>query len=97
MISAARGGESYRGDIRPGFEDVVLPLHVTYGQEIAKLKMQVLRYREALVDAGIEPPDAEGKDLLDMWNACKAVVGAAHDCVAQLGTSKELLVPMRRK
>ncbi len=91
MISAARGGESYKGDRRPSFEDVTLPLHVTYGQEIAKLKMQVLRYREALVAAGVEPPDMEGKDLLEMWNGCKAVIAAAQSCVAELGTSKELL------
>ena len=72
-------------------EDVLLPLHVTYAQEIAKLKMQVLRYREALVAAGLEPPDAEGKDLLAMWEGCKAVIAAAQNCVAELGTSKELL------
>lgn len=76
-------------------EDAVLPLHVSYGQEIAKLKMQLLRYRLALAEAGIEPPDMEGEDLMQMWESCRAVIAAAHGCLAQLGTSKELLLQFR--
>jgi hypothetical protein len=64
---------------------------LAYGDEIAKLKMQLITYRRALEDAGIEPPDAEGADLLQMWRDCRAVIVAAHECVANLGTSKEML------
>lgn len=71
-------------------------VHSSYGSEIAKLKMQLLVYREALTDNGIEPPDLEGEDLLRMWESCKAVIKAAHGALAELGTSKELLYPMRR-
>ena len=78
-------------------EDAVLPLHVAYGQEIAKLKMQLLLYREALQANGIEPPDGDGEDLMRMWESCKAVISAAHGCIAELGTSKELLFPMARR
>lgn len=92
MLGAC-AGVSVRGDARQ--HALLVAVHDQYGDEIAKMRMQLLRYRQALLDAGLEPPDAEGQDLLDMWNACKAVIGAAHDCVAQLGTSKELLSPMR--
>lgn len=53
--------------------------------------MQVVLYREALERAGIEPPDDTGKDLLKMWRDARAVIRAAQECVANLGTSKELL------
>lgn len=78
-------------------EDAVLPLHVSYGQEIAKLKMQLLLYREALIENGIDPPDGEGEDLMRMWESCKAVIKAAQGALAELGTSKELLYPMARR
>lgn len=68
---------------------------MSYGDEIAKLKMQVLAYRKALVAAGIEPPDKEGEDLLRMWESCKAIIAAAQLALSELGTSKELLWEMR--
>lgn len=76
---------------------LLLAVHTSYGSEIAKLKMQLVKYRQALLDNGIEPPDAESKDLLEMWEVCRRVIGAAHECIANLGTSKELLFPMKKR
>lgn len=56
--------------------------------------MQLVAYREALVAAGLEPPDEDGEDLLRMWESCKLVIRAAQGALAELGTSKELLYPM---
>lgn len=81
-------GESVRGDLH---SDLLLAVHEGYGSEIAKLKMQLAVYRGCLVEHGIEPPDREGQELLEMWQSCKRVIAAAQSCVAQLGTSKELL------
>lgn len=60
-------------------------------REIAKLQMQLIRYRRVLVEAGIAPPDLGGADLLELWESCKRVVAAASELVATLGTSNELL------
>lgn len=57
--------------------------------------MQLLVYREALIAAGVEPPDKDGEDLQRMWDSCCAVISAAHLALSELGTSKELLYPMR--
>ena len=62
-----------------------------HGQEIAKLRMQLVTYRAALEEAGIEPPDMEGADLLQMWRDCRKVIETANEFVIGLGTSKELL------
>jgi hypothetical protein len=62
-----------------------------YDNEIAKLKMQLVNYRAFIEQHDLEPPDLEGEDLLRMWHNCEAVIRAAHVCIADLGTSKELL------
>lgn len=59
--------------------------------ELAKLKMQLVLYRETLEQHGIEPPDRDGADLLQMWRDSAAVISTASAFVAQLGTSKELI------
>lgn len=59
--------------------------------EVARLQMQLVRYREALEEAGIEPPDSEAAELLAMWRECRAVISTASEFVAYLGTAKELL------
>lgn len=94
MISATRGGESLKGDRHE--RAVLEAVHLSYGGEIAKLKMQLVKYREVLLENGIEPPDAEGEDLMRMWESCRAVISAAHLALSELGTSKELLYPMKR-
>jgi hypothetical protein len=43
------------------------------------------------LDAGLDPPDRDGADLLEMWVKCREVIVAASECLAMLGTSKELL------
>ena len=60
-------------------------------REMAKLRMTVVRYRALLLEHGITPPDSESADLLAMWRSCRSVIRAASECVAMLGTSKELL------
>lgn len=62
-----------------------------YRLELAKRDMQIVRYRLVLEEHGIEPPDADGADLLEMWRDCRAVISTASEFVAKLGTSKELL------
>jgi hypothetical protein len=63
----------------------------TYADEIAKLKMQLLSYRAFIELHDLEPPDAEAEDLLRMWRNCEAVIRAAQNCIADMGTSAELL------
>ena len=59
--------------------------------EHGKMAMQLIRYRQVLVDNGIEPPDESGEDLLAMWRDAAMVITTASDFVSQLGTSAELL------
>src|SRR5262249_43250374 len=64
---------------------------VEHRTEMAKLRMQLIRYREALEAAGVAPPDMDGADLLELWRKCRSVVEAASECLAILGSSRELL------
>ena len=59
--------------------------------ELAKREMQLVRYRQTLEEHGIEPPDMDGADLLEMWRDCRAVISTASEFVAHLGSAKELL------
>lgn len=68
-----------------------------YRLEIAKRDMVIVRYRQALIAAGVDPPDLEGADLLEMWQDCRAVISTASEFVAKLGTSKELLADWSRE
>ncbi len=63
-----------------------------YRLELAKRDMQLVRYRLALEQAGVEPPDADGAELVEMWRSCRHVIATSHEFVMKLGTSKELLV-----
>jgi len=72
-------------------EAIADSLHTSYRSEIARLKMQLVLYRKVLLDNGIEPPDREGEDLLDMVRECGTVVSTASAFVQHLGTAKELL------
>lgn len=64
--------------------------------ELAKLRMQLVRYRLALEANGIEPPDMDGADLLAMWQDCRHVMSTASEFVMKLGPAKELLVDWSR-
>lgn len=59
--------------------------------ELAKLRMQVIRYRELLIDNNIEPPDYDDEELLEMWRGCRAVISTASHFVANLRSAQELL------
>lgn len=72
-------------------EAAVDSVHATYRTEVARLKMQLVVYRQALEDHGIEPPDMEGADLLQMVRDANAVISTASEFVHHLGSSKELL------
>jgi hypothetical protein len=65
-------------------------VHATYRGEIAKLKMQLVLYRQALLDHHIEPPNAEGEELLEMVRRCNAVISTTSEVVRLLGSSKEM-------
>lgn len=66
-------------------------MELQHRAEINKLAMKVALYRRLLEEHGIEPPDASGEDLLDMWRRCMGIVAHTHDFVHRLGSSKELL------
>ena len=66
-------------------------VHATYRSEVAKLKMQLVLYRKALLDAGIEPPDHDGEELLAMLRDCNAVISTTATFVQHLGSAHELL------
>jgi hypothetical protein len=59
--------------------------------ELAKLRMQLVLYRQALIDAGVDPPDRDGEELMEMWRDCRAVITTASHFTAQLRSAKELL------
>jgi hypothetical protein len=59
--------------------------------EIAKLRMQLVIYRERLMEHGIEPPDRDSDELLDLYRRCSAVISTASEFAASLGSAKELL------
>ncbi len=63
---------------------------LAYRGEVAKLKMQLVVYRQALLDAGIEPPDRDGEELLELVRRCNAVVTSASEVIHHLGSAKEL-------
>lgn len=66
-------------------------VHATYRGEVAKLKMQLAIYRDTLLEHGIDPPDHEADDLLEIVKACNAVISTTSQFAVQLGTAKELL------
>ena len=66
-------------------------MSATHRIEMAKKAMQVALYREALEEAGIDPPDQDGDDLLELVRNCNAVISTASEFVHYLGTSKEML------
>ena len=59
--------------------------------ELGKLRMQLILYREALEEHGIEPPDRDDEELLQMWNNCRAVISTASMFVSDLRSAAELL------
>lgn len=67
-------------------------VHASYRGEIARLKMQLVLYRKALIEAGVEPPDTSGEDLLELLRVCNRVVSSASEVVHVLGSSRELTV-----
>jgi hypothetical protein len=69
----------------------LIAIEMRHREELGRLTMQLLLYRKALADNGIELPDSDGEDLEALWSSCKNVVRAASQLVATLGTSAELL------
>jgi hypothetical protein len=75
--------------------EMIEAMRMEHRLELAKREMQLVRYRQALLDHGIEPPDADGEELLAMWEECRHVVTTASEFVMRLGSQKELLVDWR--
>ena len=71
--------------------EVMHALEFVHRQELAEMKMKLARYRVLLEEHGIEPPDLEAADFLEMWRECARVIDMAHGFVERLGPSKELL------
>jgi len=72
-------------------EQAMLEAWSTDKLERGKMVMQLLLYRKALEDAGIEPPDEEGAELLRLWRDSQAVMTAAAELLKTLGSSAEML------
>ncbi len=72
-------------------DELFVACEFQHTEELGRMTMQLILYRRALVEAGIEPPDREGEDLEALWQSCKNVVRAASELTATLGTSAELL------
>jgi hypothetical protein len=64
--------------------------------DLAKAQMQLVLYRQALTDNGIEPPDRDSDELLDLYRRCSAVISTASDFAASLGSAKEMLQDFSR-
>jgi len=62
-----------------------------YRIELAKKDMQLVRYRLLLEQYGIEPPDSEGAELVQMYRDCRAVISTASEFVKDLGSARELM------
>ena len=71
--------------------EILEAMTLMHREEIAKLSMQVARYRWALEKNGIEPPDESGADLLKMWRRCMQMINHATLFAQELGSEKELL------
>lgn len=71
---------------------IVEALHTEYKQELAKAHMQLALYRSLLIQAGIEPPDKSGEELLSLWEECRNLINTTHEFVMRMGPSKELLM-----
>jgi hypothetical protein len=67
-------------------------LTLEHRTELAKVRMQLVIYRKCLEEHGIEPPDKDGAELLEMYRHCSAVITTASDFVSHLGSAKELLM-----
>jgi hypothetical protein len=87
----SRPGERAVGAASSGPESVLEAQAIAHRAEVNKLAMQLLLYRTALEQAGIDPPDASAEDLLEMWKRCMAIVQHANEFVSGLGSAKELL------
>jgi len=76
--------------------EVVEAISLEHRQELAKVWMQLVLYRERLEANGIEPPDKDGAELLEMYRRCSAVISTASEFTASLGSAKELLLDFSR-
>lgn len=66
-------------------------VHATYRETMARMQMQLIVYRQTLIDHGIEPPDNTGEELMEMYHDCRAVITTASEFVGRLRSAKELL------
>lgn len=69
----------------------IAALEMQRRDDLSRERMRTLLYLQALRDAGIEPPDADDNELLQLWQDARAVVSTASEFVHHLGTAKELL------
>lgn len=53
--------------------------------------MQLILYRQTLERHGVEPPDRDDDELLEMWKNCRSVISTASHFAASLRSAKELL------
>lgn len=88
MVRPAKAG-GMSGD----YDRVLEAVHHSYRVELGKQGMQLALYRQALEQAGVDPPDRDGDELLRMWRDCAAVITTASEFTASLGSARELIDP----
>ena len=76
----------------PDVVRVVDALKAEHREEVGKLAMQLALYRDVIVDAGLEPPDRDGEDLLRLWQTTAEVMVAVAELIHVYGTSKEMIL-----
>lgn len=65
-------------------------LHATYRTKINELEAQLLIYRVALEEAGVELPDRSGDDLLRLMRIIAALTEASTDFAQFFGSGQEM-------
>jgi hypothetical protein len=64
-------------------------VHVTYRTKINELEAQLLLYRRALVENGIEPPEAPAGDLLELMRLIARMTEASTAFAHFFGSGRE--------
>lgn len=77
------------------WQDMIEAKELEHRVEVNRLKAKLALYRMALEDAGIQPPDGEAADVVQLWRDTAAVIDTTSTFVERLGSAKELIGRMR--
>lgn len=63
---------------------------LSYRRKINELEAQLLLYRKALIENGVEVPDRSSDDLMELMRRIAALTEASTDFVDFFGSGKEM-------